>query len=536
VAKPADNLAERSERAASSETSSERPSHDPALSAPAPDGGASSASSPSGLAKGHSRVCPICDQTYPPDFQVCPRDAARLEDAEPSDDDPLVGTVLGQSYRISRAIGEGASAKVYEATHLRLATKRFAIKVLHSFYTSNPTVVARFQREAEAAATIEHAGVVGVYDMNRTEDGKFYIVTELLAGTDLGSMLKQEGRLKPGAAVGIVRQVCQALAAAHEKGIVHRDVKPGNVFISGPSDAPRVKVLDFGISKIRDGAGLTRTGVIVGTPAYMSPEQASGGKIDARTDVYAVGALLYRALTGKTPFDTDDASQLLSKLLSEEPERPRSIEPTIPEALELVIQRAMAKASDDRYASIADLDRALAPFAERSAAPRELSVEQAPAEELARIARDSRLARPLLVLLSVLGFVWAAACADAALLSVLAASDPPDSGPKLGRVLTVAGGTLVVLAGPFILWLRHVKRVWQSTPTAIGLSRSLSRTMLAALVTYAVIALAMRVAGLAAVGTASDLGPFMDAALGSSSLAAGAAVWLTSRKHRKAAS
>jgi serine/threonine protein kinase len=244
-------------------------------------------------------VCPICDQRYPADFKVCPRDAAKLEDAAGEGQDPLIGSVVGDAFRIVRPIGEGGTARVYEARHVRLSSKRFAVKVLHGFFASQANAVARFAREAEAASAVRHPGIVEIHDVDRMPDGRPYLVTELLEGEDFGSLLKARGKVPVPFAVRVARKVCQALSAAHAAGIIHRDLKPENVFLIGAGDKPQIKVLDFGISKI-EGAGaaqLTRTGMVVGTPAYMSPEQAAGAKVDARTDIYAVGAILYRALT-----------------------------------------------------------------------------------------------------------------------------------------------------------------------------------------------------------------------------------------------
>jgi serine/threonine-protein kinase len=335
------------------------------------------------------RVCPVCDQRYPADFKVCPRDAARLEDAA-SDGDPLLGTVLGSAFRIVRAIGEGGTARVYEARHVRLDSKRFAVKVLHGFFASQANVVARFAREAEAASAIRHPGIVEVHDVDRTADGRPYLVTELLDGEDFGLLLKTRGKVPVAFAVRVARKVCQALSAAHAAGIVHRDLKPENVFLVGKGEKPAVKVLDFGISKI-EGAGaaqLTRTGMVVGTPAYMSPEQAAGAKVDSRTDVYAVGAILYRALTGRPVFQGGDAAEVLSAVLTSEPQRPMSLEPTISEGLELVIQRAMAKSAAERYQTMEELDRALSAFSgPRAEAP--VRPSQAPRED-----RDTVAPRP----------------------------------------------------------------------------------------------------------------------------------------------
>jgi len=249
--------------------------------------------------------------------------------------------------------------RVYEARHTRLHTKRFAVKLLHHELARQPEVVTRFQREAEAASVLTHPNVVGVYDVNTSADGRPYIVAEMLEGEELGNYLERLGKLPVVEAVHIVRQVCRALGAAHAHGIVHRDVKPENVFLAGPSAT--VKVLDFGISKVAENSdGLTKTGTVMGTPDYMAPEQARGDRVDARADIYAVGAILYRALTGRKPFDGMDPMAILTAVLTQEPERPSTLEPSIPLSLELIVQRTMAKSPAERFATMEALEQALA--------------------------------------------------------------------------------------------------------------------------------------------------------------------------------
>ncbi|HEV8551715.1 MAG TPA: serine/threonine-protein kinase, partial [Polyangiaceae bacterium] len=291
-----------------------------------------------------SRRCPVCDGRFPADFRVCPRDAVALEDA-PEGEDPLVGQVLADSYEVTRLLGEGGMGRVYEARHTRLTGKRFAVKLLHSDLARQPEVVTRFQREAEAASGIQHPNVLSVHDVNVTLDGQPYIVTELLQGEELGEYLERVGKLPVADAVRVVRQICKALGAAHDSGVVHRDVKPENVFLTGDLkrlEHATVKVIDFGISKVAQAGGesLTKTGMVMGTPDYMPPEQARGDRVDARADIYAVGAILYRALTGKKPFEGLDPMATLTAVLVQEPGRPSSVNPDVPLALELVIQRA----------------------------------------------------------------------------------------------------------------------------------------------------------------------------------------------------
>ena len=199
------------------------------------------------------KQCPRCGERYPADFLVCPRDAAELHEVSETDD-PLVGKVLSETYDVLGVVGEGAMGRVYEARHIRLLSKRFAIKVLHGDLTRQRDVVSRFLREAEATATLDHPNIVGVVDVNQLEDGRLYLVAELLEGDQLGRYLERHKRLEVPEAIHICRQVCQALIAAHDKAIVHRDIKPENVFLVGEGEDRLVKVLDFGISRIGDAS------------------------------------------------------------------------------------------------------------------------------------------------------------------------------------------------------------------------------------------------------------------------------------------
>jgi serine/threonine-protein kinase len=453
------------------------------------------------LAAVNPRVCPACGARYPADFRVCPRDATPLEDA-PSDEDPLVGQLLDGNYEVVRVIGEGGMGRVYEARHTRLHTKRFAVKLLHHELAREPEVVTRFQREAEAASVLAHPNVVGVYDVNTSADGRPYIVAELLVGEDLGKYLERLGRLPVIEAVRIARQVCRALGAAHAAGIVHRDVKPENVFLAGPSAT--VKVLDFGISKLAEVSdGLTKTGTVMGTPDYMAPEQARGDRVDARADVYAVGAILFRALTGRKPFDGTDPMAILTAVLTQEPERPSTLEPSIPLSLELIVQRTMAKLPAERFASMDALEQALAPFdasdsdlvapaavstspsnepaptllehAARSllATPRPATVQQA----LEETARDVRLARPGLVFFTALGVFWGfvnVVVVAAALVRLVRGTDLSTAEVALSIV-----GVLATLSSPALIWIRHLRRdVWPSTPRSLDMAARLRRAVL----------------------------------------------------------
>ena len=460
------------------------------------------------LAAVNPRVCPTCGARYPADFRVCPRDATPLTDA-PDDEDPIVGQLLGDSYEVLRVIGEGGMGRVYEARHTRLHTKRFAVKLLHHELARQPEVVTRFQREAEAASVLTHPNVVGVYDVNTSADGRPYIVAELLEGVELGNYLERLGKLPVVEAVHIVRQVCRALGAAHQHGIVHRDVKPENVFLAGPSET--VKVLDFGISKVTENSdGLTKTGTVMGTPDYMAPEQARGDRVDARADIYAVGAILYRALTGRKPFDGTDPIAILTAVLTQEPERPSTLEPSIPLSLELIVQRTMAKSPAERFATMDALEQALAPFDSPDAsllpaAPNPLNddANEAPPtllqaaartllaspgsgsihDALEETARNVRLARPGLVFFTAFGLLWGfvnVVVVAAALVRLLRGTDLSTAEVTLSVI-----GVLATLASPAAIWVRHLRReVWPSTPRSVEMVTRLRRTVLYSAAAY----------------------------------------------------
>jgi len=301
------------------------------------------------------------------------RDSASGRGGGPAPNDSLVGSTLNERYDVTRKIGEGGMGVVYEAKHT-LIGKRVAIKVLLDKYAQKADIVARLQQEARLASSIGHEHIVDITDFGETVDGRTYVVMEFLEGESLAQLLAREGPLPPARAVTIARQVSSALGAAHGKGIVHRDVKPENVFICRRNERDFVKVVDFGISKAirpsegEDGHGsssprLTHTGMVLGTPLYMSPEQARGeDDLDHRIDVYAVGVILYELLTGEVPFRGTNYLNVISQVLSVEPKTPSQVRPdlSISPALESVVLKAMAKDRHHRYASMVELDADLA--------------------------------------------------------------------------------------------------------------------------------------------------------------------------------
>jgi serine/threonine-protein kinase len=278
--------------------------------------------------------------------------------------DPMVGMTLVDRYQVTRKLGEGGMGAVYEARHT-LIGKRVAIKVLLDKYAQKETVIRRLQQEARLASAIGHPNIVDITDFGKTEDGRTFVVMEYLDGESLAQLIAREGPIAPDRALALTRQVADALAAAHAKGIIHRDVKPENIFICKRDERDYVKVVDFGISKsLKPGEQepesprLTQTGMVLGTPLYMSPEQARGeDQLDHRIDVYALGVILYEMITGEVPFRGTNYLGIISQVLTQDVVPPRLLRPdlAISEACERVILKAMAKDRDERYQSMAEL-------------------------------------------------------------------------------------------------------------------------------------------------------------------------------------
>lgn len=272
------------------------------------------------------------------------------------------GATLAGKLRVIRLIGAGGMGAVYEVEH-ELTKHRRALKLLHAEMVRSPGVVARFLREASAAGRIGSRHIVETFDAGQLETGEPYIVMEMLKGKPLDALIEKKGRLDYAQAVEILKQACDGVQAAHDAGIVHRDLKPENLFLV-ESNRIFVKILDFGISKFdpsrTEGMNLTQEGTALGTPFYMSPEQVRGeSNLDARTDVYALGVVLYECLTGKKPFDADSLPHL-AVLIHEGKYPPlKSIRPDAPVGLESVIARAMAVDRNHRYPTARALGQAL---------------------------------------------------------------------------------------------------------------------------------------------------------------------------------
>lgn len=297
----------------------------------------------------------------------------------------LVGRVVDEKYGLRGVIGEGGMGAVYEAEHLVLG-RTVALKVLNPQNAARPEAVSRFRHEARVAGSIGHPNICEIYDVGNLEDGTPYLVMERLVGDSLADRINKEGALPFLDVIDIVSQVLSGLVAAHRKGVIHRDIKPENVFLSRrPGRETIVKLLDFGISKagsIDSDLHLTRTGMVMGTPYYMAPEQARGEALDHRVDLYATGVVLYECLTGRRPFSAPNYNALLVQILTGSPRPIFELRPAIPVGFAPIVERAMAKQADERFQTATDfLDTLMAlrielVRAERQAAMRGPVVER----------------------------------------------------------------------------------------------------------------------------------------------------------------
>jgi eukaryotic-like serine/threonine-protein kinase len=282
--------------------------------------------------------------------------------------------MVGGKYRVERVLGTGGMALVVEATHMALG-RRVAIKILQGDGARAPEVLNRFHREAQIAAQLPGDHIARVSDVGSTEDGEPYLVMELLVGRDLDAELTARGPLPIEEAVHFVLQACEGVAEAHGAGLVHRDLKPGNLFLVRRRDgSATIKVLDFGISKAAPGQGdptLTKTTSTFGTPLYMSPEQVQSAKhVDSRSDQHAIGAILYALLTGRPPFEGESITALAVIIATQTPRPVRAVRPEVPAELEAAILRALAKVPSQRFADLAAFAAAIAPFGGADAASR----------------------------------------------------------------------------------------------------------------------------------------------------------------------
>jgi serine/threonine-protein kinase len=384
--------------------------------------------------------------------------------------------------------------RLYEAEHTRLP-RRLVVKVIHDVYAKSRDAVARFEREARAVARIDSDYVLQVVDVVRTLDDRPCIVAERLEGEDLQARLDRVERVSSEEALRIGRQLCRGLAAAHAQGVLHRDIKPSNIFLHSASDGRlQAKVLDFGVAKLMDAPDITRSGAVVGTPAYMAPEQARGAAtVDRRADIYGVGAVMYRMLTGHSPHEAADATASLSRLLNESALPVRDLAPDLPEAVATLVDRVLSRDPRDRppdaHALEAEISALLPPgesFASESIGESPTSIEDG------RATADATLVLPSGVVSQAA--VEAARRRRARVFTVAAAALTTVIGTLATLAITGGSGRLTFALGALVAcsaaaaWTHGLKRRWRERTALYGVAH---RALNAAL--FAVVALGLAV-------------------------------------------
>ena len=315
------------------------------------------------------KVCPVCRKEYSDTTTLCSVDAAVLR----SVDDPLLGQTLAEKYLIEKLVKRGGMGAVYRGKHV-LMDKTVAIKVLRPSLAVDDAVVARFSREAKAASRISHPHAVNVTDFGEAENGVVFLVMEYLDGRTLKEIIKSEGPMPLARVVEIVRQVAGALDAAHGQGVVHRDLKSDNIMLSQTTGADWAKVLDFGIAKIQlsesfADADITAPNLVVGTPQYMSPEQCSQtGSIDARSDIYSLGVIVYEMLAGQVPFTGESPTVIMMKQVQDRPPSILATRADLPAAIDQAIAKALAKQPADRFQTAGEFSAELSRASEAGVA------------------------------------------------------------------------------------------------------------------------------------------------------------------------
>jgi serine/threonine-protein kinase len=274
--------------------------------------------------------------------------------------DPLIGHRIDGKYELLARLGEGGMSVVYRARRVHIGDD-VAVKILTGKFVKDDAALTRFRREARAAAMLRHPNVITIHDFGETDDvhAPAYIVMEFIRGTPLRELLHSEHHFSVERGLRLMRGICAGVGSAHRQGVVHRDLKPDNILVVAPDDdfeVESVRVVDFGLAKLLADAGGAATGAVVGTPYYMSPEQCLGEPLDARSDVYSLGAMFYEMLSGKRPFEAETVSGLISRHL-QEPPPPFDLTLGIPRRVSLGIMHALAKDPDDRPQTATELAR-----------------------------------------------------------------------------------------------------------------------------------------------------------------------------------
>lgn len=386
--------------------------------------------------------CVQCEKNLPPEAQFCASCGAQVTASPAPSVDPYLGRVFAQKYRVEQLLGEGGMGRVYRAVQLSL-DKVVCLKVLRRELASDPSIQARFQREARAASRLNHPNSIQVMDFGAAEAGELYLAMEYINGRDLQQLLTSEFPLIESRVCHIMAQVLDALSEAHAQHVIHRDLKPENVMVyDHRGDPDHVKVLDFGIAKIQDNdtqPKLTRAGLVCGTPEYMSPEQARGLELDARSDLYSAGVILYQMVTGALPFQSDSAVGFVTAHLNEQPSPPSTRRHDLSPALDDLILRTLSKNREERPASAKDMCRDLINI-ERGGSPapsaqlgRPSLERQHPALTAPKLDHEARVpAHPVATPRSRLGLTLGLGLAGAVLASVAVAAYRylPSRGPE----------------------------------------------------------------------------------------------------------
>ncbi len=311
------------------------------------------------------KSCPTCRRLFPDDAGFCPVDGVELKPAaevppKPQPDDPRIGENLADRYQVRRIVADGGMGRVYEALDLQ-ADRRLALKVLHNHVARDKVALERFKREYEISQLLPHEHIVQVYDFLKLADGTYALAMDFLDGEELRALLKRDGPIRPARVVRMLSQVAIGLDEAHRRQLIHRDIKPDNIFLCGTHEGDIVKLLDFGSVKDKsEGAKkLTVMGTTIGSPYYMSPEQAQGlDTLDARADVWALAAISYESLTGKVPFTGNNGPSILLSILTQSPTPPsvvaaeRKVAYPIPPTVDDALDEAFAKEPSMRVASV----------------------------------------------------------------------------------------------------------------------------------------------------------------------------------------